>query len=111
MFVFPPCDGEALADVSEKVADQVVVGAVLEHLVVEKVVGQPSALLPKGANEDGRKEGRKNVLGVKCEEGNSGDAQGKSLEDVASVPDLARLVPSRTLNQGTKFLHVLSETG
>lgn len=47
VLVFPPCDAEPLAHVPEEEPGRVVVGALLEQLVVEDVMGQPAALLPE----------------------------------------------------------------
>jgi len=52
VLLLPPVDREALEDVADEETSPVVVLAVLKHLVVQKVVCEPAALLP----EEGEKE-------------------------------------------------------
>ena len=43
----PPLHGEALEQITDDNAHHISVGTVLEHLVMQEVVGQPAALLPE----------------------------------------------------------------
>ena len=53
VLVLPPLHAVSLHEVAPEDADEVSVLALLEDLVVEEVVGEPSALLPEEAEEEG----------------------------------------------------------
>ena len=49
---FPPLDGESLTDISDNNAHKVAVLSILEDLVMEEVVSEPTALLPEKCQDN-----------------------------------------------------------
>lgn len=51
MLVLPPGNAETLANVAEQISHRIVPCAIIKDLVVQKVVCQPTALLPKNGHQ------------------------------------------------------------
>mmetsp|Transcript_188 Transcript_188/g.795 ORF Transcript_188/g.795 Transcript_188/m.795 type:complete len:495 (+) Transcript_188:1417-2901(+) len=92
VLVLPPGHVEALPDVADHDAREVAEAAVLEHLVVEEIVGEPAALLPEDREHDsGKHVHQEAVRGQHHRPGES--AQGQRREA------LPRVVQPRGLEQ------------
>lgn len=77
VLVLPPSDGETLPDVADHDAEHVVDSPVLKDLMVQKVVGEPAALLPEQAEQECRQQKRTPLPGVGGENSDTGGEDGK----------------------------------
>lgn len=90
VLVLPPIDREALEDVTYHDAEHVVNIAVHEHLVVEKVMSQPAALLPEQRHQEGGDEKDRPKAGEHNHR-NGERANGKIAKDLERIVQLARV--------------------
>lgn len=110
VLVLPPRRGETLADTSQEGTEQVAPETVLEDLVVQKVVGEPAALLPEETQDGGRdnvgKGGGLTPLGNnECRESPEAEVEG----DLEGVVGLGGVVVSKGLEQGAQLADLSSK--
>jgi hypothetical protein len=60
----PPVHGEALPEVTDNDTGEVTIFAVLENLVMEEIVSEPTTLLPEKAEDDGANQVDNDVVGI-----------------------------------------------
>lgn len=90
MLVLPPVHAEALHDVANGVAHEVVVAAVREDLVVKEVVSEPAGLLPRDGEQACRGHGGEPRVVTVPQDGGHGEKHAEQREDLPGVERLAR---------------------
>ncbi|KAF9367640.1 hypothetical protein CPB97_005482 [Podila verticillata] len=110
VLVLPPRRGETLADTSQEGAEQVTPETIMEDLVVQKVVGEPAALLPEetqdGSRDNVGKGGGLTPLGDnEGRESPEAEVEG----DLEGVVGLGGVVVSKGLEQGAQLADLSSK--
>mmetsp|Transcript_3616 Transcript_3616/g.7877 ORF Transcript_3616/g.7877 Transcript_3616/m.7877 type:complete len:221 (-) Transcript_3616:206-868(-) len=87
VLVLPPLHGVALHEVTPEDAGEVAILALLENLVVEEVVGEPTTLLPEHAKEEGGPKMHGEGVGI-VNHGNGGRPHGHVEGALVGVEEL-----------------------